>query len=256
MQMPVVQDVSKLAGEMLRFTSGLVKLESPCQVLDSLHEMTVRSWRVNVLGAAMFPLRWGDWDSMEKGRTVFLHKSAPEGWWDDHIEFSRKHPGPGFTLAQLSLAPFTMSELMRIVEPLGVDRWPFDLALKYGMRDRFDCPVGGRWVVAYWSRTVLSQRLSEEARALLFMGATFAAIRLQKLLGPQIGRVGKGHALTARELAVLRFLSVGYQIKETAKLLGLGEETVRSHLKKAEAKLGVHDRTHVVAQAIRRHLIP
>jgi LuxR family quorum sensing-dependent transcriptional regulator len=88
------------------------------------------------------------------------------------------------------------------------------------------------------------------------MGATFSAIRLQKLLGSQACRIGKGTALTPRELAVLRLLSVGRQISETAKLLELGEETVRTHLKKAQAKLGVHDRTHVVAQAIRRRLIP
>jgi DNA-binding CsgD family transcriptional regulator len=36
----------------------------------------------------------------------------------------------------------------------------------------------------------------------------------------------------------------------------LGEETVRSHLKKAQAKLGACTRTHAVAQAIRRRLIP
>ena len=204
----------------------------------------------------MFPLRWGDWSTIEKGKTVFLHKSAPEGWWEDHIELSRTHPGPAFMLAQMSLAPFTMSELMRLVEPLGVDRWPVDLALKYGIRDRLNCPVGGRWMVTYWSRNVLSQRLSEEARAILFMGATFCAIRLQKLATPQVRGIGKGIALTPRELAVLRLLSVGHQISEAAKLLELGEETVRSHLKKAQAKLGVRDRTHVVAQAIRRRLIP
>jgi DNA-binding CsgD family transcriptional regulator len=31
---------------------------------------------------------------------------------------------------------------------------------------------------------------------------------------------------------------------------------VRSHLKKAQSKLGVNDRTHAVAQAMRLHLIP
>ena len=98
--------------------------------------------------------------------------------------------------------------------------------------------------------------LSEEARAVLSMGATFAAIRLQKLMGPQVARIGKGAALTARELAVLRLLSIGRPTKDVAAHLELGPETIRSHLKKAEAKLGVHDRTHEVAQAIRHHLIP
>jgi DNA-binding CsgD family transcriptional regulator len=103
---------------------------------------------------------------------------------------------------------------------------------------------------------VLSNRLSEEARVVLFMGATFAAIRLQRLVGPQVGWIGKGAGLTARELAVLRLLSMGHHTRQVAGLLELGEETVRSHLKKAQAKLGVHDRTHAVAHAVRQHLIP
>jgi hypothetical protein len=36
----------------------------------------------------------------------------------------------------------------------------------------------------------------------------------------------------------------------------LGQEPVRSHLKKAQAKLGGNDNAHAVAQAIRLQLIP
>ena len=103
---------------------------------------------------------------------------------------------------------------------------------------------------------MLSERLSLKARALLLMGATFCAIRLQKIIGPFAERLGKGELLTPRELAVLRSMSIGRQIKDTAEYLNLGEETVRSHLKKAEVKLGVSNRTHAVAQAIRQRLIP
>jgi len=246
----------RLGSELLSYTVEVEKLDTPEDVLNHLHSITWQCCRLSVLGAALLPLRWGDLSGFEKGKTVFLHKSAPEGWWDEFIELSRKHPGPGYMLLQLSLAPFTASEMLRMLEPLGVDRWPFDLSLKYGMRDRLNCPVGGRWVVVFWSRHVLSNALSQQARAMIFMGATFAAIRLQKLIGSHPRRIGKGAALTPRELAVLRLLSVGKHVKETAEHLGLGEETVRSHLKKAQAKLGVHDRTHVVAQAIREHLIP
>lgn len=256
MQNSARQNITRLGLEMLEFASNTAKLDTPEHVLDGLHEITFKACQVSVLGAGMFPLRWGDWSSIERGKTIFLHKSTPEGWWDEHIELSRKHPGPGFILAQLSLAPFTMSELMRIVEPLGIDRWPFDLALKYGMRDRFNCPVGGRWIVSFWSKSPLTPRLSEDTRAILFMGATFSAIRLQKLVGSQVHRTGRGATLTPRELAVLRLLSMGNKVSDAASLLGLGEETVRSHLKKAQAKLGVNDRTHVVAQAIRLRLIP
>ena len=39
-------------------------------------------------------------------------------------------------------------------------------------------------------------------------------------------------------------------------LLELGEETIRSHIKKAQMKLGVKDRLHAVAEALRHQLIP
>jgi DNA-binding CsgD family transcriptional regulator len=197
----------------------------------------------------------GDWSSIELGKTIFLHKSTPKGWWDEYYELLQKHPAPGLLMAQLALAPFTMSETMLLVEPMGLDRCPYELALKHGMRDRLSCPVGGRWVIVYWSRKTLTQGFAQERRALLFMGASFAAIRLQKLIGIQTTCIGKGTALTPRELAVLRLLSLGKQVREIAALLGLGEETVRSHIKKAEAKLGVQNGSHAVAQALRLQMI-
>lgn len=256
MPIRVSQDIAKLGAAMLAFASSVDTRDTPNEVLDGLHKVTLQVCKLNVLAAAMFPVRSGDWSGIEKGKTVFLHKSAPEGWWEEWLELSRKHPGPGFMLAQLSLAPFTQSELMQRLEPLGIDRWPTELALKYGMRDGLTCPIGGRWMVVYWSPSVISQRVSAEARAILLMGATFAAIRLQKLVGPQASRIGNGAALTPRELAVLRLLSLGNPTAETATLLKLGEETVRSHLKKAQSKLGVRGRTHAVAQAMRLQLIP
>jgi len=67
---------------------------------------------------------------------------------------------------------------------------------------------------------------------------------------------GKRARVTPRELAVLRLASMGRQTDEVAKVLGLGEETVRSHLKKVQSKLGVRNRVHAVAEAIRQQLIP
>jgi LuxR family quorum sensing-dependent transcriptional regulator len=247
---------SKFIANMLHFTEAVENLGNPDQVLDALQDATHETCCLNVLGALLLPLRWEDIDALELGKTVFLHKSIPRAWWDEQVELTKLNPGAGAMLARLALAPYTMSETMQRLEPLGVDRWPFELALKYGMRDRLTCPVGGRWIVVYWSKQPLTQRLTSEARALLFLGATFAAIRMQRLLTPSTNRLGKGTALTPRELAVLRLLSNGKRTRETASLLGLGQETVRSHLKKAQAKLGVNDHTHAVAQAMRLRLIP
>lgn len=51
-------------------------------------------------------------------------------------------------------------------------------------------------------------------------------------------------------------LSLGRRIAEIGKDLGLGEETVRSHIKKAQTKLGTRNSMHAVAQAMRLRLIP
>ena len=245
--------VLKLGSEMLRFIGGVDKLETPDALLEGLHKAAHSITSLSVLGAALFPVRSGDWTGFEKRKTIYLHESASEAWWEEYTEMTKTHPRPSVRFKQLSPAPITLSEIMRTLEPLGVDRWPIDLALKYGMRDSFNCPAGNRWVVTFWSPKVLT--LSEEIRSVLFMGATFTATRLQTLVDPQVSRIGKGHALTARELSVLQLLSTGHSMKEAASMLGLGEETVRSHLKKAEAKLAVHDRSHAVAQALRLHLI-
>ena len=252
--MAASQAHAALASELLHFTTAVESFDSPEAVLNALHYVTMPACKMAVLGALLLPLRWEDLSAIELGKTVFLHKSAPKGWWDEQFVHMQRGPGPAVMLARIALAPYTMSETMQQLEPLGIDRWPFELALKYGMHDILSCPVGGRWLVVYWSRHVLS-RLTHEQRALLFLGANFAAIRLQRVIAPFAKRLGKGVSLTPRELAVLRLLSSGKRLQEIALYLGLGEETVRSHIKKAQTKLGVRDRTHAVSQALRLHLI-
>ena len=105
-------DVLKLSAEMLRFTSGIGRLATPDVILDGLHNATHHATPLNVLGVALFPLRWGDWSGFEKGKTVFLHKSAPEGWWDEDIELTRKHPGPGYRVR---------TTVSRAIHDVGID---------------------------------------------------------------------------------------------------------------------------------------
>ena len=61
--------------------------------------------------------------------------------------------------------------------------------------------------------------------------------------------------LTGREREVLELLAQGRQLEEIALALGIGSETVRTHLRKASDRLGATNRTHAVAIAIRHNLI-
>jgi DNA-binding NarL/FixJ family response regulator len=110
--------------------------------------------------------------------------------------------------------------------------------------------------VGFWSRRVLSGILTQPHRIMIFAAANFAALRLEQLAGPDVNRIGSRARLTSRQLAVLRMVSAGGQTRDIAQALGLGEETIRSHLKKAETKLGVRNRTHAACEALRQALIP
>ena len=61
--------------------------------------------------------------------------------------------------------------------------------------------------------------------------------------------------LTAREREVLGLLADGLAHDEIAQRLGIGSETVRTHVRKASSRLGAATRTQAVATALRLGLI-
>jgi DNA-binding NarL/FixJ family response regulator len=61
--------------------------------------------------------------------------------------------------------------------------------------------------------------------------------------------------LTQRELDVLRFLIPGHRNEDIAKMLDIGESTVKSHVQHLYHKLGVHDRVQLVIYAYENRLI-
>ena len=159
-------------------------------------------------------------------------------------------------MARSSLMAYTWVETMKMFDPVGLDRWWYELAHRYGMRDGMTCPVGGRWVVGFWSPKPFSHLLTDALRVVIFGAASFAALRLDQIIGPDLQRTATlTRQPTPRELAVLRLVAGGKTVDEIAQSLGLGEETIRSHLKKVQAKLGARNRLHAVAEAMRHHLI-
>ena len=248
--------LSAVYGALVDFANRVDELRTPADVLDGLHVVSSTDLPLNVLGAARFSVKAAGVETIQLGKSGFLHKSVPCGWWEEYTALAKTHFTPMIFLARSSLASFTWTETTRRLEPIGTDRWSGELGLKYGMRDGLTYGVGGMWVVAFWSRRELSNVLPPPVRIPICAAASVAALRLEQLAGPDADRIGSSPRLTARELAVLRMVSMGHQSSDVAKALGLGEETVRSHLKKAQAKLGVHNRTHAACDAMRHNLIP
>jgi len=239
-----------------KFTAHVSQAKKADAILDALDEFASRLIPINVLGVGRMPQRTSDWRSIELGKDVFLHRSAPVDWWNEYAVKATQGYDPGIMMAKTSLVAYTWTETMQTLEPIGIDRWPYDLALKYGIRDALTCCVGQRWLVAYWSREVLCNMLTHPLRMLLIAAAGFAAARLEQVTADHPKRFGNHPRVTPRELAVLRLVSLGMASDDIAKQLGIGEETVRSHLKKAQIKLGARNRAHAAAEAIRQQLIP
>jgi two-component system, NarL family, response regulator LiaR len=61
--------------------------------------------------------------------------------------------------------------------------------------------------------------------------------------------------ITAREHDVLRLVVEGLPNKQIAQRLGIGEKTVKTHVSRVLAKLGVADRTQAAVLAIREGLV-
>ena len=58
--------------------------------------------------------------------------------------------------------------------------------------------------------------------------------------------------LSPQERRIVALISQEYQTKEVARELGISGETVKTHLRRVYAKLGVHSRAGLVARAYAR----
>jgi DNA-binding NarL/FixJ family response regulator len=105
----------------------------------------------------------------------------------------------------------------------------------------------------YLLKDVPLPRLAEAVRA---------AARGETVLAPPVAarlvsrlRAPAADAPTARELEVLRGVARGLTNAEIGRELFIGEATVKTHLLRAFAKLGVDDRTRAVMVAVERGLL-
>ncbi len=93
--------------------------------------------------------------------------------------------------------------------------------------------------------------------------AVRAAARGETVLAPSVAsrlvsrmREPEVEALTPREQQVLAEVARGLSNAEIGRVLHIGEATVKTHLLRVFAKLGVDDRTRAVTAAMERGLLP
>lgn len=82
-----------------------------------------------------------------------------------------------------------------------------------------------------------------------------AAMAQEPFIDPAVPPKGSRGKLTRRQREILQLLANGESTTFAARELDLSEETVKTHMKYALARLGAKNRTHAVAIAVRECLI-
>ena len=119
-----------LQAQLIGYADSIEGLRFPDQVLNELHVVTTRHLPLSVLGAARFPLKSGDWESVEIGRSAFLHKSVPEGWWEEYSALARGRFNPMLFLAATSMAIHTWTEVRRMFQT----DWSRQMGVRFGVQ--------------------------------------------------------------------------------------------------------------------------
>ena len=109
--------------------------------------------------------------------------------------------------------------------------------------------------IGYLLKNASPQNLHRSIRAAaagqVFLSPEAAAQLVRQVKGPE-----SPEPLTPREIEVLRLLALGRANKQIARDMGVGEETVKTHVSKILGKLQAGSRTEAALHAIRIGLVP
>ena len=102
--------------------------------------------------------------------------------------------------------------------------------------------------------------IRKDAEPETLLAAVRAVASGRTYIDPAVARVPSDidrpvEPLTDREIAVLRQLVTGRSNKDIGLVLGIGEETVKTHVSHILAKLEVDNRAQAIAEAMRRRLV-
>jgi len=173
----------------------------------------------------------------------------------DVVLMDVRMPGVDGIEATRQLSSFGHPPKVLILTTFDLDEYVFD-ALRAGAS-------------GFLLKDVTAERLFEAVRvvaageALLAPAVTrrliseFARLRPQAVAGVSgaAGRPGTLTALTPRETEVLRLVAEGLSNTEIAARLVVSEETVKTHVSRILAKLGLRDRTQAVVAAYESGLV-
>jgi DNA-binding NarL/FixJ family response regulator len=121
--------------------------------------------------------------------------------------------------------------------------------------DEYIGPALAAGAQGYLLKDALPEELARGVRAVMRGAAALEPAVAARLL-ERMAEGERGDELSERELEVLRLLVAGASNKAIAAQLSLSENTIKTHISRIFAKLGVQSRAEAVAVALQRGLVP
>ena len=160
---------------------------------------------------------------------------------------------PDVVLLDLRLPKLDGVEVMRQVRPQA-PQVRFLVLTTYDT-DEYIGPALAAGAQGYLLKDALPDELARGVRAVM-RGAAALEPEVAARLLERMAEGERGDELSERELEVLRLLVAGASNKSIAAQLSLSENTIKTHISRIFAKLGVQSRAEAVAVALQRGLVP
>ena len=178
----------------------------------------------------------------------------PPDWQSYYAARRYQHVDPVVTFAPLTAKPFAWADLLATRQLDPHQRRVFADAEAFGLRDGVSVPLHGPGGRVGMLSFAASKPAPPRPQGVLHMLAVIFDLAFQTGLSKR-SRQAAALRLTSRERECLNWTAHGKSSWDIALILGIGQETVRFHLKNAMRKLQVRSRTVAVVKALRLGLI-
>jgi DNA-binding CsgD family transcriptional regulator len=225
----VVQSIGEQLGRVLERQRGQQQQRDALAISDALNLTTIRS---NALEATLNGLTSGVYLTDRQGRIVYMNRAA------EH----QVDTGNAIRVANNHLSPIDHKA-----------RLALDRAIDEATGDEADLPTSDFTIAlpagdnAGLIATVLPLARGERQSG-AFSGMVAIFVQDPILMPPFIpGQAfAELYGLTTSELRVLLAMAPGLSVKEAAKMLGIGENTAKTHLQHIHSKTGTSKQTELV----------
>jgi integral membrane sensor domain MASE1/DNA-binding CsgD family transcriptional regulator len=226
----IVQSIAEQLGRILERQRGQQQQREAVAISDALNLTTIRS---NALEATLNGLSSGVYLTDRHGRIVYMNRAAKR-----QIDTSN-----AICVANNRLAP--TDRMARLALARAIDE---------AIGDEADLPTSGFTIAlpgtdnAGLIATVLPLAHGEpqsSCGAILGMAAIF--VQDPVVIPPFPGEAfAKLYGLTKSELSMLLAMTPGLSVKEAAEMLGIGENTAKTHLQHIHSKTGTSKQTELI----------